>query len=155
MSATESPSRRSSIAPPVLGTTRLVAAQHAYKTWTAVIPHGVAPDAILRRDYWRHHARALAPQDVIRCLAEDGSWEMWITVIKPDAMGAYVSKLFLAEHSVIEDEDDGDDLSVKWLSPANKFGIIRASTKQVVASNLYPRAMADAELARLRGGKAA
>ena len=133
-----------------LGSNSLRLAQHAYNTWLVTIPHGTDPDAILAPAYWKHHARTLRPMDVIRCFCEDGSWERWITVIKPEPPAAvYVSMVFDTRHEAAESAEV-DDLKVEWKGPALQFCIVRVSTGEPVYKNLYPKARAEEELLRLK-----
>lgn len=132
-----------------LGPSRLATAQSDYRDYSATIPYGTPPDAILNKTYWRHHVRLLRPKDVIRAFSEDGTWEMWLTVIKPDISSVVVSELFRVKHASVETVET-DDLSVEWVSPPLQFCIVRKSTGERIREHLYPKSVAEQELSRLK-----
>jgi hypothetical protein len=136
----------------MLGTNNLRLSSHAYNTWLATVPTDTKESDLLSPSYWKHHTRTLRPMDVIRVLSEDGTWESWLTVIKPEPPAmVYVSLLFHARHASAE-EATADDLTVKWRGAVHQFCIVRrrADGEDVIAKNLYPKSQAEMELLRLR-----
>lgn len=133
-----------------IGSNSLLLAQHAYRTWHINIPHGTNPESLLDPAAWKHHASQVRPLDVIRAFSEDGAWEMWMTVLKPEPPAAvYVSKLFLARHGEVASKETAD-LKIEWKGPALQFCIIRTSDGEPVRKNLYPKDVAEAELIRMK-----
>ena len=137
--------------PASLSSNGLRLAQSEYRTWLARVPHGIESEAILADTYWRHHVGQLQPMDVIRAVAEDGTWEMWLTVIKPELASVIVSKLFVVSHEAVGEVSADDDYYVKWISPPMKFGVFRKSTGDRVSPNpLYPKAAAETFMLQLK-----
>ena len=132
-----------------LGPGRLLAASSDFHTYSANVPYGTPPEALLNKTYWRQHVRLLRPKDIIRAFSEDGTWEMWLTVIKPDQAAVIVSELFRVKHSSVE-VVEMDDLSVEWVSPPLQFCIVRKSTGERIRERLYPKSVAEQELLRLK-----
>ena len=145
-----------SVRTPALNSSCLRPAQSEFKTYSAFIPHDVAPDTIMEPAFWRHYVRLLRPTDVVRCMSEDGAWERWVTVIKPEAAGVIVSKLFHVEHSKASASADGDELlAIKWCGQVLKFAIVNRQTGAHIKDRLYPRAEAEAALSQMRHQRAA
>ena len=137
-----------------LGSGGMLNANSDYRNYSATIPHGITPENILGKTYWKNHVRLLRPKDIIRAFAEDGTWEMWLTVIKPDLASVIVSELFRVNHASVETVEV-DDLSVEWVSPPLQFCIVRKSTGERIRERLYPKPVAEQELLRLKSSRAA
>lgn len=135
---------------PALNSTRLVPAQHDHRTYFATIAYGTPADLVMAKTYWRHHVQQLRPKDVIRCFAEDGTWERWVTVIAVDNTGAVVSTLFHAKHETAEPLADGE-FEVKWGGPVLQFVVVNKRTGDRVKANLYPKSQAESFLSTLKG----
>ena len=132
-----------------IGSNTLRLAQQAYRAWIITVPHNAKPEALLTPTAWKHHAGQLRPLDVIRAVWEDGSQEVWLTVIKPTPGAVYVSKLFSATHADAVTED-ADDLRIEWKGPILQFCIMRKGDGDPVKKNLYPKDVAEAELLRMK-----
>lgn len=127
---------------PALGSSRLSLAQHSYNTYLCKVPHGLSPDAVLDMGYWKHHIRTLRPMDVVRCFAEDGTWETWLTVIVPEQTGVRMSLLFSVAHDSVDVVSD-DEYAVKWVSPTLQFAVVNKTTGERIKDGFYPRAQAE------------
>ena len=59
----------------------------------ALVPIGVAPQALLEPSFWAHHAVKLAPWHEIRARAEDGTWMATYVVLDCSRTWAKVKQL--------------------------------------------------------------
>ena len=71
----------------------LQALDYASTKHDAVIPQGVAPEELLKPEFWAHHAVKLRPFDEIRARAEDGTWLAYYVVLDCSRTWAKVHQL--------------------------------------------------------------
>ena len=71
----------------------LQALDYASTKHDALIPQGVAPEELLKPEFWAHHAVKLRPWDEIRARAEDGTWLAYFVVLDCSRTWAKVHQL--------------------------------------------------------------
>lgn len=65
-----------------LAPTKLENDIHGFKTniYFVSVPHGTLVDDLLQPPYWMHHSAQLLRWDSVRCIAEDGSFDVSLVV---------------------------------------------------------------------------
>lgn len=62
--------------------TRMWPKGQKWAEYNEIVPHGTPMSAVLSREYWVHVENYLRPFDLISCVAEDGSFDIDIRLIR-------------------------------------------------------------------------
>lgn len=127
---------------PALHFGRLTSASHKWNEYAAIIPADTPKEAVLDPHYWKHYTRDLKPSDIITCFCEDGSWEASYRVMFVSKAEVKISLRWEASHEAYEPEADSETHEIKWVSPTNKFAVVRKDTGEVIKEGLYPKSEA-------------
>lgn len=111
----------------------------------AMIPQGVAPDELLKPEFWAHQAVKLRPMDEIRARAEDGTWLAYYVVLDCSRTWAKVHQLAL--HRLTTSDvamTQASEAEVRAVVKAHevrfdqgrKWNIVRKSDRQVVQDQI-------------------
>lgn len=119
-------------------------AGHFWSTYQCVADEAHTPEDAQRAQYWAHIAslRTLRVNDVLEVRSETGQWHLDLVVyaatnkavavrvlrewISPDYAGSEDNRIELPESGII----------VKYMGPAKKWAIIRASDRQTIKDGL-------------------
>lgn len=115
-----------------LSANRLREAANLTNSYAVEVPAGHTLDDALDKAYWAHYGERLRPHDTIRLIPEEGDYFAEAVVV---ASGRGFAQLKLLRHEPFYSGDAApaadpvadDQLLVKWVSPANKYGVIRKS----------------------------
>lgn len=126
---------------------RLNALEHRQPHWYADIPAGLSVEDVLKANFWKHCVRRLTPNDMVRCVCEDGTWiaDLWVIAVENGEPNLRVY------HYASYDEAPADTVvdhgyEVRWKGPALRFCVMNKATNMPVKENLYPKAAAFAFL---------
>ena len=135
--------------------------------YDARIDPGVTPEALLKPEFWAHHAVKLRPMDEIRARATDGTWLAYYVVLDCSRTWAKVQEL--ARHNLTTSDvslSQSSETEVKAFIEAHQvihrgprgWSIVRKSDRAVLAEAIERREEAQkrlTELARDQVGGAA
>lgn len=113
-----------------LSPNRLRDAENLFRSYGVELPAGHTLKDALDPAYWAHKADTLRPHDMIRIIPEEGDYFAEAVVV---SAGRGFANLKLLRHvSLVEEGSTAtnqveEQMIVKWVSPANKFGVIRKS----------------------------
>ena len=132
---------------------RLQLMEHGFKGHLATIPADVSPSTVATEDYWAHVVGPFGPMDIIRAFWEDGTKEIWFTVLFVSPAGVKLSKLFEVEHEPAGDDEE-DIFKAQWRGPHAQWCVIRTDSKIVIKDKMQSKSEAMGFLANyLRGVK--
>jgi hypothetical protein len=134
--------------------------------YLVTVPAGLPMSYVKAGEAWVHLREKIKSLDVVRCVAEDGSFDI--------DMSAVLREIHNADGSIARREltwrvlrewraggeaaaaetapgpvDDGARYKIGWGGPAQKHRIVEASTGKVIASNFTSKDEAEAALANL------
>jgi len=122
----------------------LTPAEHISTVYATTSEYGVTKEDILTPSYWAHVAQKLRARDVIRVLAEDGSFYMELLVTAADKTWAKVVALNYIDFNKsgkLTDEQVatvGNDYDVRFV-PTKKWCVIRKSDRAMVVESLHSK----------------
>ncbi len=121
---------------------RLLSVEHARRELVANIPAGTSLETVLNPEYWSHYTKDITPNTIIECMCEDGSWEASLRVMFVSQTEVQTQVRWKATYDKVDVVEESETHFIKWISPANKFGVVRTSDKTVVKDGFYPKKQA-------------